>query len=129
MFYVVDTHAIVWFLEDDPRLSKAARDVLSDASIQLVIPTIVLAEIAFLYARNRITIDLHEILAHIASATNCTVYPLDEAIIEYLPTVLDIHDAIIVSTVLVFRDAFGEDVAIITRDSKITASGLAEVVW
>lgn len=54
MIYVVDTHAVVWFLEGDSRLSKAARDALNDANIQLVMPTIVLAEIVFLYARHRI---------------------------------------------------------------------------
>lgn len=129
MTYVVDTHAIVWFLEGDSRLSKTARDVLNDESVQLVIPTIVLAELAFLYARNRIIIDLPGVLDHIANAVNCAIYPLDEAVVEYLPTTLDIHDAIIVATALMFRDMLDQDTAIITKDIEITESELVRSVW
>jgi hypothetical protein len=45
-----------------------------------------------------------------------------------LPTTLNIHDAIIVGTALVHRDLLGEQVALITRDPEITASGLVPVV-
>lgn len=48
MTYVVDTHALIWHLEAGPRLSEAARKILTDPQSQLVIPTIVLAEMAFL---------------------------------------------------------------------------------
>src|SRR3712207_6296332 len=71
MTYVVDTHALVWFLESSPRLSTAAQNALTDRTTQVVVPTIVLAEITFLYARQRITIDLPHVLTHIASAANC----------------------------------------------------------
>jgi PIN domain nuclease of toxin-antitoxin system len=55
---VVDTHALVWFLEKNPRLSTAARNALRDPSAKIVVPTIVLAEIHFLHARGRIATDL-----------------------------------------------------------------------
>jgi PIN domain nuclease of toxin-antitoxin system len=48
--HVVDTHALVWFLEADSQLSQPARTALQDPAAHLVIPTIVLAEITFLYA-------------------------------------------------------------------------------
>jgi len=129
MTYVVDTHALVWFLERNSRLSTAAREALSDKSAQLVIPTIVLAEVTFLYARHRITIDLPVVFAHIDSTLNCIIYPLDEAVVEHLPTTLDIHDAIIISTALVFRNVLGENTGVITKDTKIAASGLVNVIW
>lgn len=44
MRYVVDTHALVWYLTNDTRLGVGARQVLDDPSALLVIPTIVLAE-------------------------------------------------------------------------------------
>jgi PIN domain nuclease of toxin-antitoxin system len=53
MVHIIDTHALVWFLEGNRRLSAAARNVLSDVSAQLVLPTLVLAEAAYLYARKR----------------------------------------------------------------------------
>jgi len=129
MIYVVDTHAIVWFLEGDARLSKAAYNALINIDAQLVIPTIVLAEITFLYAKHRVTIGLAEVIAYITSAENCVIYPLDETVIDHIPTSLDIHDAIIVATALVFRDVLEENTAVITKDGKIGTSGLVNVIW
>jgi|SRR5262245_55306046 len=129
MTYVVDTHALVWFLESSPRLSMTAQNALSDTAAQVVFPTIVLAEITFLYARHRIAIGLPHVLAHIASAANCPVYPLDGTVVERLPTSLNIHDAIIVATALVFRDVLSERTAVVTKDADITASGLLDVLW
>jgi len=129
MTYVIDTHAFVWFLERNSRLSKIARDALSDPNVQLVVPTIVLAEISFLYARNRITTALCEVLDHIANAENCIVYPLDESVVEYLPAILNIHDGIIVATAIMLRDELGEDIALVTKDAEIKESGLVEIIW
>jgi PIN domain nuclease of toxin-antitoxin system len=129
MTYVVDTHALVWFLEGDTRLSKAAYNAFSDINAQLVIPTMVLVEITFLYAKHRITINLAEVLAYIASAENCVIYPLDETVVDYIPTSLDIHDAIIVATAIIFRDVLKENTAIITKDGKIRTSGLVDEIW
>jgi PIN domain nuclease of toxin-antitoxin system len=129
MTYVVDTHALVWFLEGNPRLSMAARNALIDRTAHVVVPTIVLAEITFLYTRHRITIDLPHVLAHTASAANCLVYPLDGAVVERLPTTLNIHDAIIVATGFVFRDVLSENTAVVTKDADITASRLINVLW
>jgi predicted nucleic acid-binding protein len=107
----------------------AARNALIDRTVQVVVPTIGLAEITFLYARHRIAIDLPHVLAHMASAANCLVYPLDGAVVERLPTTLNIHDAIIVATALVFRDVLSESTAVVTKDADITASGLINVLW
>jgi len=129
MTYIVDTHAIVWFLEGDTRLSKAAYNALSDINAQLVVPTMVLVEITFLYAKHRITISLAEVLTYITSAENCVIYPLDETVVDHIPTSLDIHDAIIVATALIFRDVLEENTAVITKDGKIGTSGLVNVIW
>jgi PIN domain nuclease of toxin-antitoxin system len=129
MTYVVDTHALVWFLEGNTRLSTVARNALTDRTAQMVIPTIVLAEIAFLYARHRIAIDLPHVLTRVTGAANCLVYSLDAAVVEQLPTTLNIHDAIIVATALVFRDVLSESTAVVTKDAAITASGLIQALW
>jgi hypothetical protein len=50
-------------------------------------------------------------------------------IVDRLPTTLNIHDAIIVATALIYRDVLGESVALITRDAEIIASGLVPVHW
>ena len=82
MTYIVDTHPLVWFLEGNPRLSTAAQNAFIDATAQIVVPTFVQAEITFLYARHRITIDLPRVLAHMASGANCLVYTLAGPVVE-----------------------------------------------
>jgi PIN domain nuclease of toxin-antitoxin system len=126
---VVDTHALVGFFEKNPRLSTAANNALTDPNAKIVVPTIVLAEIKFLHTRGRIATDLAATLAQLASLTNCVVYGLNTAVVQHLPTSLNIHDAIIIGTALVFRDVFGEQTAVISRDSQIKASGVIQVIW
>jgi hypothetical protein len=46
-----------------------------------------------------------------------------------LPIELDIHDAVIVATALVFRDVLGKDVALITKDARIRQSNVVKTVW
>jgi PIN domain nuclease of toxin-antitoxin system len=129
MTYITDTHPLVWLIEGNARLSSAALSVLSDAGIQVIVPTLVLAEISFLYHRGRIPVDLDTTLAHIRGAGNCVLHPLDEQVASLLPAGLDIHDGIIVATALMHRDHLGQQVSLITRDAAITASGLIPTVW
>lgn len=68
MVYIVDTHALVWFLEGNRRLSAAAKAILTDSTAHLVIPAIVLAEAAYLYAHKRTSVDIRRILADLATA-------------------------------------------------------------
>lgn len=122
--YIVDTHALVWFLEKNPRLTDAARVALLNPEAQIVIPTIVLTEIVFLYSKKKISIDLSIVLSDVPSSSNCTVYPLDEEVVLRLPTNLDIHDAILVATGLLYRDLMEHDVAIISKDEMIKQANL-----
>jgi PIN domain nuclease of toxin-antitoxin system len=129
MTYVVDTHALVWFLTKDQKLGRTAESILCDPGAPLLIPTIVLAEIAFLHNRGRIAADLKTTLQLIAGAANVRVYPLDEAVVRRLPTNIDIHDGILVGTAILLRNDFGEESTIITKDATIVASGLVPTVW
>lgn len=129
MIRVTDTHSLVWFLSGDKRLSVPAKDALADPAAQIVVPTIVLAEVAFLQARSRITVDVAAILSYVDSVKNCTLYPLNRAIAQRLPTRLEMHDAIIVATAVLHQEKTGQPVALITRDQDITASGLVPVIW
>jgi len=129
VIHVADTHALVWFLEGDRRLSRRAREALSDTRVDIVIPTIVLAEVADLYNKDRIDVNVDEVLASVARAARSTIYPLDLPVVQHFPSGLGIHDAIIVATALTLRDTLHESVAAVTKDAEITASGLVEVIW
>lgn len=129
MIYVLDTHPIVWFVEKSPLLTSAAKAVMNDPTAELVIPTIALIEVRYLYAKGRIATAFNDVQRDIISATNCTIYPIDEHIVSLVPTVLDIHDGIIVATALVYRDLFKLPTALITKDSAIKNSGLIQTIW
>ena len=129
MIYVIDTHALVWYLEGSPRLSAKALSIMKSSDAELIVPSIVLAEVAFLFTRNRIDIDLSSVLNHISLSENCTIYPIDEVVVEKLPANLNIHDGLIVATALVFRDVLNRDVKVVTKDREISQSGLIKTVW
>ncbi|MEK7832396.1 MAG: PIN domain-containing protein [Acidobacteriota bacterium] len=129
MVYIADTHAIVWFLDKAPRLSQVAKNTLSTPGLILVIPTIALAEITHLYSRGRIKVSAAMVKQKILSAANCSTHPLDEDVVAKIPGSLDIHDAIIVATALVYRDIRQQPTTLITKDGKITQSGLIQTLW
>lgn len=129
MTYISDTHALVWLLEESEELSPQVARIFADREARIVVPTIVLAEIRFLYARGRISTSLNDVLNHIVSAPHVEVYPLNELVVSLMPTQLRIHDAIIVATGLVFRDIMNEPTAVLTKDAKIVSSGLIDTVW
>lgn len=129
MILVLDTHPLVWFLEASPRLSTKARSAIFEPASELVIPTIVLAEITYLYERKRIATPVSAIRQRLLASNNTVLFPLDERVVEEMPTSLDIHDAIIVATGLVYRHAQQQDVVIVTKDEMITKSQLIDVLW
>jgi len=129
MIHVLDTHPLVWHLEGNPRLSRIVQQILSAPETQLVIPSIVLAEMWHLYHRKRIRTSPDEVRSRVLSASNCLVYPLDEAVLELFPPDLDIHDAIIVATTRVYWEVLKQPVRLITCDRMITESKLVQTVW
>ncbi|MEP7341377.1 MAG: PIN domain-containing protein [Acidobacteriota bacterium] len=129
MNYVLDTHSIVWFVENDPRLSQPAKSILQMPSAEFVIPTMVLIEIRHLNAKGRIKAALANVYRDFINARNCSVHPIDEDLIPLIPTGLDIHDSIIVATAIFYRDKLQLPTALITKDTKITQSGLIQTLW
>ena len=128
--FIVDTHALVWFLEQSPKLGKKARNVFLDNDSILIIPTIVLAEIKFLFGKNRFSTSLEEVFTVIENDPRCIVQPMDLDVVSMLPTKLEIHDAIITATALLFKgNPYFEDVEIITKDEEIIKSKLVNTIW
>ena len=124
--YVVDTHALAWFISRDRRLGHRARAILRDPSVRIIVPTIVLAEIKYLAHRGRIAQTLDDVLRAVNSDPRCTIYPVDLGVVLAASVNLDIHDSLIVGTALVQREIVD---GILTRDKVIVASGLVPTVW
>ena len=129
MYIVTDTHPWVWFLTASTRLSPRAKELLSNPSNLIIIPTIVMLEIKYLYQHKRITLSFEEALQQIETSENVLSYPLDISIVTLAPPTLDIHDAIIVGTTIHLAGELGQTVSLVTVDKTITDSNLVPVIW
>ena len=129
---VTDTHALIWYLEDSPRLSKAAREIY-DASdrgdIAVYVPTICLVEIIYLQEKGRIPADLKTRLdAELqADSTGLVLAGLTAEVADALSQVPrsqvpDMPDRIIAATALCLG------FPLISRDRRIQVSEV-ETLW
>ncbi len=132
MQYVIDTHALIWFFEDNPRLSLKVKAVLSDPDSQLILPATALAEAVWIVDRGKTAIpSATDLLAAVLSDPRIRIYPLDAEIVEQtvtLTAINEMHDRQIVATGLVMQ-AQGQTVALLTCDGNITAAQVIPILW
>ena len=82
MKYVIDTHALVWFLEGNPRLGTNAKAILSNPDSQLVIPATTLAEAVWIVERGRTSIPHpQDVISVVEADPRVVIYPLDKDVI------------------------------------------------
>ena len=128
MNYVADTHSLVWYFTEDPRLSKKALDVFEQTKQKdlIIIPTVVLAELMFISQKGKITITFSETLKKIEESENFNVAPLDIEILKVADKMeadIEMHDKLIAATALHF------EAALITKDEEIKKLGIVSTVW
>lgn len=130
---VADTHAIIWYLFDQNKLSINAFNAL-DNSVnqggQIYISAISLIEITYLIEKGRLTpevsIRLNQAIQDIQ--TGLELVPIDFLITSNLnkidrETVPDMPDRIIAATALAL------DLPLVTRDSKIQKLKNPVIIW
>ncbi|MGB9719940.1 MAG: type II toxin-antitoxin system VapC family toxin [bacterium] len=127
--YLVDTHVLVWFLTASKQLSKKVENILRKQGIRIIIPTIVLAELKYLHYKEKIPISFEKIKTAIDEDERCIIFPLNEDVVNALPTQLDIHDGIICATAIVFSKTLKEEIMVLTCDREMRDSGLIKVIW
>ncbi len=129
MFYVTDTHPLLWFLGRNYRLGGQAKEAFEEAetgNAVIIIPTIVLAELLHILEKAGSKERFREILHKIRDASNYEPFPLSFSIIErlfHIPELTELHDRIIVAT----AQTLG--CALITKDGKIRESGTVQCIW
>ncbi len=127
--YVVDTHALIWYLLGDKKLSPAALSIFRAAErgdTRLLIPVIVLAELHYANARNRWFPDYRAAYRAIVGAPYFRLLPLDPLHIldfDRDAVVPEMHDRIIAGV------ARRLGAPVITSDSAIIASSIVQTVW
>ena len=129
MRYVLDTHALLWHLSNDVRLGANAKRILDDPNAPLIVPVLVLAEAKHAADRKRTPTAFEHVLQAVLGSPRITVFPMDLYTVHYLSSQLDIHDSLIVASALFCKEFFRDEIAILTNDRAITASGLVATLW
>jgi PIN domain nuclease of toxin-antitoxin system len=126
---VLDTHAWLWFANDDKRLSKRAKQAIRRADA-LGVSIISVWETAILVAKGRLRFD-DDVKVWIHDALTLERIELLQLTPDIAMTAASfgsgIHadpaDRIIIAT------ALAHDVAVVTKDGPITDAGLVRCVW
>lgn len=129
---IADTHAVIWNLYNDPRLSQPARDFFVQSAAngnQIAFSSITMAEIIYLIEKGRIPSEtLRRLLALLKQPLSPLVeIPVDNQVCQQMLSVArsavpELPDRIIAATGLLLN------LPVISRDRKITSSGIA-TIW
>src|SRR5205809_599959 len=100
--YVVDTHALIWYIENNPRLGANARRIMSKRDNTLFLPIIALAEACWIVEHGRCNIpSVTDLLADIDGDPRIVLIPLERETIDLsltLTAIGEMHDRLIVAT-------------------------------
>ena len=85
MNYLLDTQAVIWSLDDDPRLSQTAKDVIEDTNNTIYITIVSLWEIAIKRSigKLKLTASLKDI-QNLVSSKVVSILPLTVSHLEIL---------------------------------------------
>lgn len=129
---VIDTHALIWYLQNNPKLSMRADEFITaaaEAGDKIAVSSITLIETVYLIEKGKISVETFSAMARILSAADSVFEeaPVDLDIARTLnqvdvAKVPDMPDRIIAATVVFFN------VHVISKDGKIQLSGLA-TIW
>jgi PIN domain nuclease of toxin-antitoxin system len=129
---VIDTHAAVWYLQRDERLSRRARTAIFDALAEghpIHLPSISLVELVYLVEKGRIPAAASERVDFVVRdpESGFRLAPLTLAVAEATrrisrEDVPDMPDRIIAATALAL------ELPLVTRDGKIRSADL-QTIW
>ncbi len=130
---LLDTHAVIWLVQDDPRLSAAANLAINEASTNpsnLLISTITLVEAQYLIDRQRIPPEAYNRLIRAVMSDVPLATPVELTVeiarsISRVPRDLvpDMPDRILAATALVLG------VPLVTRDERLRDFSEIQTIW
>ena len=129
MNFVTDTHALIWWFTDSPRISSKASEIFEKCEKGenvIFIPTIVVAESLSIYEKKRISFNFKNLFKKIDTSENFVLIALDYPILEKmvnLKEVHELHDKIIVAS------AKHLNLPVITKDKVLRKLSSIKSVW
>lgn len=127
--YVVDTHALFWYLTASPRLGTAAKRAFDESlrgEARVLIPAIVLAELHFLNQKASQPLVFAEEFERMRQAGQFSFLSFEAEHVsdfERDASIPEMHDRIIVGA------ARRAGATLLTRDAAIAASATVPVAW
>lgn len=129
MNYVTDTHALLWWFIDSPKISSSASEIFKiceRGEIIIFIPSIVIAELISIFDKKRVSFNFRNLFKKIRTSENFILIALDYPILEKmvaLKEVPELHDKIIASTAKYLK------VPIITKDKTLQSQPSIRTIW
>ena len=129
MNFVSDTHALLWWFTDSPRISSKASEIFEKCEkgeYIIFIPTIVIAESLSIFEKKRISFNIKNLFKKIDTSENFVLIALDYTILQKMVTlkeVPEIHDKIIVSTAKHLK------APLITKDRTLQNLHTIKTIW
>ena len=127
--YVVDTHALIWYLTTDKKLGANARQIFRAAEqgdTLLILPAIMLAELYYANGKHNWFSDFNAVYQRISSQPYFQLLPLEpQHIIEFAQdmAVPEMHDRIITGV------ARRLQAPMLTSDPLIIKANIVSTVW
>ncbi len=127
--YVIDTHALLWFLTGNKNISEKSRKILIQSQsedVQILISSIVLAEIVYILNKKKINLNIIELLNIISKSSSYRVVPFDLPVFKEmlgLPNNLEMHDRIIAATSLYYKSP------LISKDRELHKLSDLKIIW
>ena len=129
MNFVTDTHALIWWFTDSPRLSSKASEIFKNCEKGeniIFIPSIVIAESLSIFDKKRVSFNFKNLFKKINDSENFVLIALDYPILQKmipLKEIPELHDKIIISTAKYLN------LPIITKDKSLRNLTSIKTIW
>lgn len=124
MKVIPDTHALIWYLEANPRLGDRGSFILGDLSSEIIVPVIVLGEILYYLRKKGLSERYPVFFQKIKGDERIAFRDVTAEIVSLIPEGLEMHDGLIAATWLMEKD-----VKILSCDKHLKKWNSSAIVW
>lgn len=128
MNFVTDTHALLWWFTNNPKISTAASAIFEkceNGENIIFVPSIVIAEALSIFDKKRVSFDFKNLFKKINDSDNFRLIALDYPVLKKMVSLKDIpelHDKIIATAKYL-------NLPIITKDETFQNFATVETIW